>query len=206
MEIMIEIRVMQKNDIDAVVELMTRAFQNAALYAYFEPRDKKRTDFLRMLFSHRLPFGFEERDAEVAYDGKKILGAALWTKPGTAPAENHALTEAVRQYDATVFEKWQTFHKILFGSLGSVCPEPHWSLAPIAVIPEFQGKGIAHALFQRKLTQIDAAHDPCLLGTQDEVNTKIYARYGFKIVQETVVPQKEAGASAVTSWAMLRKQ
>jgi predicted N-acetyltransferase YhbS len=200
-----EIRTMQKSDIGAVVEVMARAFQNAALYSYFEPRAEKRPEFLRMIFSHRIPFsiasqnGSDGRDADVALVDGKIAGAALWGKPGAASAENPALTEAVKNYDSAVFEKWTGFHDTLFSALSGACPEPHWSLAPVAVVPEAQGAGVGSALIRGKLAEIDASGFPCLLGTQDEVNTKIYARYGFAVALETQV------APGVRCWAMLRK-
>jgi predicted GNAT family N-acyltransferase len=51
-------------------------------------------------------------------------------------------------------------------------------------LPERQGAGIASALIRKKLTEIDALSQPCFLGTQDEVNLAIYARYGFEKVRE----------------------
>jgi predicted N-acetyltransferase YhbS len=66
------------------------------------------------------------------------------------------------------------------GAVGRPC----WSLAPIAVLPEQQGEGIASALIRKKLAEIDALSQPCSLGTRDEVNLAIYARYGFRKVRE----------------------
>ena len=201
---MIEIRAMQKDDIDAVVELMARAFQQAALYRYLEHDEQKRAALLREVFSLRVPFGFDERDGEVALEGGAIIAAALWSRPDTPMRENLALQEAIARRGAAVSAKWEAFHHALFDSLGKACAAPHWSLAPIAVLPEAWGKGVAGALIRRKLALIDAQGAPCLLGTQDETNTRIYTHYGFKTVSQTVIAEAAAGFPALVSWAMLR--
>ena len=65
-------RLMEKADIGTVVELMVKAFQNAALCRYFEAYDEKRPAFLRMIFSRRIGFGFDSRNADLATkDGSK---------------------------------------------------------------------------------------------------------------------------------------
>ena len=198
------IRPMERADTGAVVELMARAFQNAALYRYLEPDADKRPAFLRMIFSHRIDFGFESRDADLAVKDGKIIGAVLWGKPGTQAKDNHALNAAVNQYSDEVAEKWQRFHDVLFSGLSAACPEPHWSVAPIAVMPEAQGQGVASALLKNKFIQIDAEGALCLLGTQDKVNTQVYARYNFRIVSEVTAAKGCGGMPDLICYTMLR--
>lgn len=201
----IVIRPMERTDIEAVVELFAAAFQNAPLYRYFEDDDEKRPDFLRMIFRSRLGFGFENRRADLALAEGSLAGAAMWTPPSTPRTENHALNDAISRYrDGAVVEKWRHFHEILFALLEQACAAPHWSIAPIAVLPAAQGRGVASALIRPRLAAIEAAGEPCLLGTQDEVNTKIYARYGFRLVSETVVVKAANGADDLKCYAMLR--
>jgi ribosomal protein S18 acetylase RimI-like enzyme len=182
-------------DIPAVVDLMAAAFQNAALYRYLEADGEKRRDLLRVVFQNRIPASFHAVQGELAIDGGLPVGAALWSPPIQLPAlppsaprhENAALNEAVRRFGPAVYEKWTRFHAVLFGALAHAYPAPHWSLSPIAVLPPSQGKGIASSLIRAKLAEIDQRGDPCLLATQDQVNTLIYARYGFTIIQEDAI-------------------
>jgi predicted N-acetyltransferase YhbS len=77
---------------------------------------------------------------------------------------------------------------------------PFWSLAPIAVLPEERGKGIARELILRKLPEFDAAGLPCFLGTQDRINLTIYGNYGFNLIREDPVAPSE-----IIHYTMLRK-
>lgn len=185
---MIAIRSAVSADIPAIIGVMAGAFENAVLYRYFEPNCAKHAELLQMIFSHRITHIFTASDVDVAADAGRIIGAAVWVKPRSpeppaleeASPVNEALEEAVRRYDGAVYERWRHFHEILFASLDAVCSEPHWSLAPIAVIPEAQKQGVGGALIRHKLADIDASGAPCLLATQDEANRARYARYGWK--------------------------
>lgn len=202
---MLIVNPMKPADLDEVVEVMARAFQNAPLYRYFIEDEEKRPDFLRMVFRRRILFGFEDRDIDVAVQDGSIAGAAVWIKPLTPGAENRELNAAVEEYGAAVFEKWRHFHAYLFNMLDESCPEPHWSLAPIAVAPEAQGQGIARAMLLPKLARIDREGAACLLATQDLGNTRIYARYGFKTVQSGAAAAGTGGAADLMCYAMMRR-
>jgi GNAT superfamily N-acetyltransferase len=195
---------MERADIDAVIEIMSKAFQNAALYRHLEPDAEKRARFLRLVFRQRLAFSFDTHDAEVAYTMETMSGAAFWARPDSKMRENHALEEAVREYGG-VFEKWRRFHAILFEAFAKAYAKPHWSLGPIAVAPEAWGRGTAGALIRRKLAQIDESRLPCLLGTQDEVNITIYTRYGFRLIYKVVAAKGEDGADDLACSIMLRE-
>ena len=197
---MIEIRKAEHTDIDAIVELMVRAFQDAALYRYFVKDAGKRPGFLRRVFRHRIGFSFDHSLIELVAENGSVAGAAIWSPPSapeTPKPVNHELDNVIRGYDAAVYEKWRHFHNILFTSMSRVLPEPHWSLAPVAVLPEAQGRGLAGALLRPKFAEFDVAGTPCLLGTQDEINTKIYAHYGFRIMNEDRI------AEDLTSYTMV---
>jgi ribosomal protein S18 acetylase RimI-like enzyme len=190
-------------DIPAVVDLMAQAFQNAALYRYLEPDEAKRQELLRAVFHHRVPASFSADQSELALDGGVLLGAALWTPPALPDApkhENTALNEAVRRFGPAVSEKWEYFHTILFGAFERASFAPHWSLSPIAVLPQAQGKGAASLLIRDKLARIDERGEPCLLATQDAVNIAIYGSYGFTVIQEDVID----AASGLKSYCLLR--
>jgi ribosomal protein S18 acetylase RimI-like enzyme len=196
---MIGIRKAERADIDALVELMARAFQEAALYRHLVNDAEKRPAFLRMVFRRRIAFDFDNSLVDLAIENDSVAGAAIWLAPAETPRQaNHELNNAVRDYEAAVYKKWQRFHGILFDSMARVLPEPHWSLAPIAVLPEAQGRGVASALLRSKFAEFDASGAPCLLGTQDEINTKIYAHYGFRIASEDRI------AHDLTSYVMVR--
>jgi ribosomal protein S18 acetylase RimI-like enzyme len=186
----------ERADTDALVELMAHAFQEASLYRYLIDAER-RPEFLRTVFRHRIAFNFDNSQIDLAIENDSLVGAAIWLPP-TRGQTNHDLENAVRNYGTEVYEKWQHFHHILFAAMARVLPEPHWSLAPIAVLPEAQGRGVASALLRPKFAEFDLSGAPCLLGTQDEANTRIYARYGFRVASEDQI------AAGLTSYVMVR--
>ena len=178
---------MERAEIDTAAAIFARSFQESALYRYFEPDAEKRRTLLRLAFQHRVECGFDIRDNFLAAIDGNTAGAALWSRPASGLPPNEALTEAVRRYNPAVSEKWRHFHAILFAALDNVCPTPHWSLAPIAVLPEFHRLGIAHTLITTQLAEIDRSCAPCMLATQDSVNIGIYQRYGFTLADSTPI-------------------
>jgi GNAT superfamily N-acetyltransferase len=191
-------------DIPAVIDVMARAFQQAALYRYLEPDEERRQALLRVVFEHRIPGSFPATESDLALDGNTVIGAALWSPPAPPDAprhENTPLNEAVRAFDPAVYEKWERFHTRLFRALGTAFTPPHWSLAPIAVLPVAQGKGAASVLIRPKLAYIDERREPCLLATQDAVNLGIYRRFGFTLIQEDVIDE----GAGLRSYCLLRQ-
>ncbi len=76
----------------------------------------------------------------------------------------------------------------------------HWYLYPIGVDPVYQGKGYAGQLLRTKLAEIDKQNVPCYLETNKEKNVTFYQYFGFKIVEEGIIPE-----TSIPYWAMLRK-
>lgn len=80
-------------------------------------------------------------------------------------------------------------------------PFRHWYLQLIGVDPMFQGKGYGGTLLTPMLARIDREHLPCYLETQNQKNVLLYQHYGFKVVEEVIIPGTE-----ITFWAMLRER
>ena len=74
------------------------------------------------------------------------------------------------------------------------------ALAPMAVLPAYQGKGFSSRLVRPILERIDREQLPCFVETNTERNVAIYRQFGFEVISEQKIPGKE-----VTTFAMLRK-
>jgi ribosomal protein S18 acetylase RimI-like enzyme len=70
----------------------------------------------------------------------------------------------------------------------------------IAVSPDFQGKGYGSKLMRPLFARMDRERMPCYLETHTEKNVSLYQHYGFKLVEERVIP-----GSQVKQRAMLRE-
>ena len=81
-----------------------------------------------------------------------------------------------------------------------LAPFRHGFLQTIGVDPQFQGKGYAGRLLKPMLTRMDKEGLPCYLETLDEKNVPLYEHFGFRVLDESVIPGTE-----LTSWAMLRE-
>ena len=68
--------------------------------------------------------------------------------------------------------------------------EPHWHLAPIGVIPEFQGHGIGSQLLNGFCEYIDAEGKAAYLETDREENVRLYERFGFAVREEVVIERE----------------
>ena len=78
-------------------------------------------------------------------------------------------------------------------------PPQHWFLQAIGVSPQYQGKGYASKLLRPMLLRIDKEGLPCYLETLEEQNVRLYEHFGFKVIEESNVPNTN-----LTNWAMLR--
>lgn len=171
--------------LEEVLSLLVSAFQDRPFYRYIAPDETERREFLTLNFRLRLEHNLGTSEIDLAFRDQRILGVAVWTPPESVPpAEDHSLEEACAVFSPGLRERFFGFLHTLMAARDQVIRQPYWGLAPIAVLPEEQGKGIASALIRKKLQEIDASRAACFLGTQDAVNLDIYARYGFQKVRE----------------------
>ena len=70
-------------------------------------------------------------------------------------------------------------------------PFNHWCLDQFGVDPNFQGKGYAGVLLKAMFTRLDQEGIPIYLETHKEKNVAIYQHYGFKILEDTTIPDTD---------------
>ncbi|GHV80058.1 GCN5-like N-acetyltransferase [Spirochaetia bacterium] len=200
----IEFRMMNEGDFDEIVALMVKGFFHSTLYTWAAPDETERLKILNSMFRHRVsswPKGAFQ--TELALDGDKIVGSSTWVpphiddKPGNGSG-HRSLDEVLKGLSPEVVERWMKFQPVIEAQDKTI-PQPFWDLAPIAVAPEAQGKGIGSQLLWRKLKEIDQAAQPCFLATQDRINLGIYERFGFKKIDEILV-----APGGPVSYSMLR--
>ena len=129
---------------------------------------------------HALPLG-------IVFESHAGRGAAVWTPPdhGLAWEQhpwNHASVHALaddggRRYEA--FWRWVDAHSPT---------EPLWQLDSIAVDPASQGRGIGRALIEFGLAKAHGDGVGAFLSTGTPRNVGIYAKSGFRVVEEAPYP------------------
>jgi ribosomal protein S18 acetylase RimI-like enzyme len=80
-----------------------------------------------------------------------------------------------------------------------LAPFKHWFLQAIGVDPQLQGRGYASKLLRPMLARIGEEGLPCYLDTLEGQNVRLYEHFGFRVIEESNVPDTN-----LTNWAMLR--
>ena len=76
--------------------------------------------------------------------------------------------------------------------------EPHWYLGILGTDPDHQGRGLASALLEHRLSVCDRELVPAYLESSKESNISFYERHGFRVVEE--VPLAKDGPHIWTMW------
>jgi ribosomal protein S18 acetylase RimI-like enzyme len=203
------IRNFKQSDLDEVVELTAQAFYPTDLYAYVAEEEKIRLTFLEAIFRYRITLGVAYGQTELVEANGRIIGVAVWTPPNTyADSYQTAqkvldgigpMVEAVSPFPGQVRDRWLNFFNLFLSARDAIISHPYWSLTPIAVRPEHQGRKVASSLLRKKFSEFDRQKLPCFLGTQDDQGRDIYLHYGFDINRQDTV-----GDSNIISYSMVK--
>jgi ribosomal protein S18 acetylase RimI-like enzyme len=66
--------------------------------------------------------------------------------------------------------------------------KPHQYIIGIGVDPDKQGQAFGKKLLTSLIKVAEEKNHPCYLETHDEENVQIYKKYGFKVMEEEVIP------------------
>jgi len=64
---------------------------------------------------------------------------------------------------------------------------PHWHFGPLGVLPVFQKQGVGLKLMQRVCTEVDELKAIAYLETDRERNVGLYSKFGFEVVDESMI-------------------
>ncbi|MBM4432539.1 MAG: GNAT family N-acetyltransferase [Chloroflexi bacterium] len=194
---------LQKHQAKSASETLTRAFLDDPLLSYFIPKVSSREKLLRYVFEVRIKFAILH--GEVYGTSPNLEGVAVWLPDNKA---DMTVGETIRHYGIKAFFKiglGTMFRMLPAGSF--ICdtrkkfaPKHYWYLSSIGIAPEFQGKGYGGALLKPMFARFDKEGLSCYLEAQKKKNIDIYLHYGFKVVDEAVIP-----GTTVNHWAMIRE-
>ena len=194
---------LQKGQVKPASEVLARAFIDDPQLIRFVPEPTKRVELLRSMF--RMALSHAILHGEVYAVSPKMDGIAIWLPSGVP---NITFWEMLRGGGLTLLFKvgWEFLRKMKQDEdfahelRRRLAPTPHWYLAVLGVDPEFQGRGCASCLLKPTLARLDAEKLPGYLETSTEEYVPIYQHFGFKVIQEAVLP-----GSGTKMWAMLKK-
>jgi GNAT superfamily N-acetyltransferase len=171
---------------------LTQAFHDYPVFTYVFPDACERRNELPLLLQSFLQFGV--LNGEVYATSRNLEGVAVWMPP-----DHTSGSPPVPEVSQDALDRMAYFGGQLYDVRKRHVPSSHWFLMIIGVIPELQGQGYARTLLNPVLARIERQHLPCYLDTEVEKNVAIYQRYGFRVVDDSIVV-----GTGIRSWGMLR--
>jgi GNAT superfamily N-acetyltransferase len=164
-----EIRKASAEDAPGLADALARAFQNDPGWSHLLPDASDRTQRLRMFFQTELlgvllPMG-------VVWTTDEAVGAAVWMPPDSWRVPVTATLREVAPMEGRHPRK-----------------PPHWYLAIMGVVPEWQGRGLGTALMLPGLQALDVEGLPAYLESSTPRSRALYERNGFAVTGEFNLP------------------
>ncbi|HUY22159.1 MAG TPA: GNAT family N-acetyltransferase [Acidimicrobiales bacterium] len=187
------------SDVDALVEVLARAFDDDPVPRWMFRGDRRRHRGLRAFFRIQIRHTYLERGEVWTTD--ELAGAAMWAPPGKARAgwRDVANLVPVLPYLVGLGRDTPDAARMLAAVDAARPREHHWYLATLGTDPDHQGSGVGSALLRAVLGRVDAEGLPAYLESSKESNVPFYARHGFGVTGEIHTPR-----GGPTLWLMWR--
>ncbi len=176
------IRKITSADVDNVVGLMQRAFDDDPFINFLVKQDARRLErmvrFMRVGITRlTLPYG-------ECYMTEAGDGGALWNPPGGRP---HGIRADLSMLPTLLKVSGIGGMKRSIGAFAQAeklhPKEPHYYLLAIGVEPAMQGKGVGSSLLAPMAERLDREGIGAYLESSKERNLPLYERYGFKVTK-----------------------
>ncbi|MCF2706683.1 GNAT family N-acetyltransferase [Arcanobacterium haemolyticum] len=188
-----EIRSARPRDVDDIAHLLTECFIDDPVLAEYVRRSRDPELALRRYFTTELKkFYMPKGVVDVARDGGKLLGAALWAHPDQPMRRRDEL----RMLPGVVRALGRNYPRVRSFDAYDAAAEPgfrHWYFYTLVVSPSAQGQGIGGALLDRGIER--AGGDPIYLESTTPDSRRLYERKGFIPLGEipSPNPNKQTG-------------
>lgn len=164
------------SEVDRAIAKLVLAFSTDPIARWMYNDPQQYLLYIPRLFRALGTSSFETGAARRTSDG---LGVALWLPPGVH-GEDGPLEAVIAESIAGerlaevggVFERTEHYRPA----------EPHWYLSLLGVEALHRNKGRGAILLQQGLRQCDREHRAAYLWSSNPLNTSLYQRHGFEIV------------------------
>ncbi len=175
-----EVRRATPADRDALAAMLTRAFDDDPVMAWFFPHDDRRASRAEVFFRQVVLDGPYGRAGEV-YTTEGLASAAIWLPPGKWRL---GILDQLRFLPAILRIlpwRWLPSRLAGFNQIEARHPKdpPHWYLSTLGTDPDQQGHGLGSTLLADQLRRLDADALPAYLESSKERNVPFYERHGF---------------------------
>ena len=193
---------LNRSHLKRATEVLTSAFWEHPPLQYYFPDGAEREGIAPYLWSLLVLTGM--RYGEVHATSQDLEGIAVWLPSDNYPITLWRLLRSVPPSEILGVGRYGGSRMRGLGQYidavhGRLVPFEHWFLQAIGVHPQFQRRGYASKLLRPMLARIDEEGLPCYLETLEGQNVRLYEHFGFKVIEESNVPN-----TSLTNWAMLR--
>ena len=193
------------DDVERACKVAGSAFQDDPVTICTYPDERERKEKLQYGFYMLYKYGIKHG---LTYATSKDLeGITIWLPPDKTSLSiwsmmRYGMFHTMRKVGLkikamkrtmAIFNYEEEKHKELV-------PYEHWYFQNIAVKPEEQGKGYGGLLISTMIKYIESDGLPIYVETNTEKAMSIYQKYGFEILEHTIIPKTD-----VPLWCMLRK-
>ena len=182
---------LSKQQIGQACAMLTRAFSDDPKLTYLIPDIAAKKDLSLCLFEFELQYGMNYGD--VYTTSPAVEGVAVWL-----PSAKSEITfwrtfrsggmKLQKSLGKTVMDRLMSFYAAIDNLHKKHAPFPHYYLFFIGVDPVYQKKRVASRLITPMLGWLDMQKLPCYLNTRNEKNIGLYEHYGFRVVEQLVLP------------------
>jgi ribosomal protein S18 acetylase RimI-like enzyme len=180
------IRTATAGDLDAVVAVLTAAFQDDPAMSWAWPDQAVRPRRLAALWRFMAAEGYLPRGAATVVPGGDA--AALWMAPGDLLDEEFWAANARRFVEGLEGD----IERLRWLADATDASHPHdrdhWYLFSIGVSPAAQGRRLGSALLAHTLAAADAERAPAYLEASSTRSRALYERFGFEVVGQIDLP------------------
>ncbi len=183
------IRPIRNEEIPTAAALLADAFLHDPAYEHLIRCSRRRTLFLRRMMALRLRFAAKEKAVWVTEDGLGLISChpvhsgvsirefltldGLWTALCCNPRDIMRLLR---------------FMGYVSRREAKNLSQTDWIIGPLAVAPAAQGQGYGAALLHYVLEEVVPQGEMAALETQSTKNRDYYRKFGFHILEESLVP------------------
>ena len=181
---------LEKKHIKPVSLMLSRAFKDELKDIFPDPEERRVKEPIVNEFLLRLDYSY----CRAFITSPQLEGIAIWMhsdkrykRPFWRILTSGAIWLAIR-IGIKPLRKMRAYDKYIERKQKELAPHKHWYLLALAVDPQHQGKGYASKLLNEMLSYIDEWGLPCYVETEGEKNVSMYQHFGFKVIDEFVVP------------------
>jgi ribosomal protein S18 acetylase RimI-like enzyme len=193
---------LSRQQVGQACAMLSRAFADDPKMTHLIPDIAAKKDLCPCLFEFELQYGMNYGD--VYTTSEDVEGVAVWL-----PSAKSEITfwrafwsggmRLQKNLGKKIMDRLMTFSNAVDQIHKKHAPFPHYYLFFIGVDPAYQKKRVASRLITPMLSWLDLQKLPCYLATQNENNIGLYEHYGFRVIEQLVLPD-----SGIMHTAMLR--